>query len=79
MTIIRTELSDALEKAFVHYRDTHSDTPEAIVEKALKRFLLEEGYPAEDEVLSTEEIEALESHQHGESHYEAWQDLKSSL
>lgn len=40
MTVIRTSLSGDLEQALEHYRQTHAEEPEAIMHKALKRFLL---------------------------------------
>ena len=79
MTVIRTSLSGDLEKALEHYRQAHAEDPEAIVQKALKRFLLEEGFPAEDESLNEDELEALEQHKRGSSDYESWQDIKTTL
>ena len=79
MTVIRTSLSGELKEALEHYRQTHAEDPEVIMQKALKRFLLEEGFPAEDESLSEEELEALEQHKRGTSEYESWQDVKTSL
>ena len=79
MTVIRTSLSGELEQALKHYRQTHAEDLEVIMQKALKRFLLEEGFPAEDESLSEEELEALEQHRRGASEYEAWQDVKTTL
>ena len=79
MTTIRTSLSGDLAAALERYRQFHPEDPEAIMQKALKRFLLEEGFPAEDEVLSREEVDALERHRRGESTYESWQDVKKTL
>ena len=79
MTVIRTFLSGELEQALGHYRQAHAEAPEVIVQKALKRFLLEEGFPAEDESLSEEELEALEQHKRGTSEYESWQNVRTKL
>lgn len=79
MTVIRTSLSGELEKALEHYRQAHAEDPETIMRKALKRFLLEEGFPAEDESLNEEELEALKQHKRGSSEYESWQDVKTTL
>jgi hypothetical protein len=59
MTVVQTRLSKDLGEALEHYRTTHALTDEAVLQKALKRFLLEEGYPAEDEALSEVELEVL--------------------
>ena len=79
MTVIRAPLNDELETALERYRESHSEAPEVIVQKALKRFLLEEGFPAEDEELNDEELGALEQHRQGESAYDNWQDVKKTL
>jgi hypothetical protein len=77
MTVVQTRLTKDLESALEHYRTTHALTDEVVLQKALKRFLLEEGYPAEDEPLSVEELEAL--HNQKNSEYDAWEDVKKSL
>ena len=79
MTTVSTQLSDELAAALEHYRETYPDDPEAIVTKALKRFLLEEGFPAEDEVLADEELAALDELKRGSSDYTSWDEIKRSL
>ena len=79
MTVIYTSLSGDLEAALERYRQSHPEDPEAIMQKALKRFLLEEGFPTEDEVLTDEEVDALEQHRRGKSTYESWRDVKKTL
>ena len=41
------------------------------MKKALKRFLLEEGFPAEDEALTDEELAALADFKQGHSVYQS--------
>jgi hypothetical protein len=77
MTVVQTRLTKDLEQALERYRTTHALTDEVVLQKALKRFLLEEGYPAEDETLSEEELEALRGQKNAE--YDAWEDVKKSL
>jgi hypothetical protein len=77
MTVVKASLSKDLEEALERYRTTHALSDEAVVQKALKRFLLEEGYPAEDETLSEEELEAL--HNQKTAEYDSWEDIKKSL
>ncbi len=79
MTTISTELGDELGAALERYLETHSDNPEAVVNRALKRFLLEEGFPAEDEVLADEELAALDEFKRGSSEYTSWDEVKQSL
>jgi lipoate-protein ligase A len=77
MTVIQTRLTKDLEQALERYRKTHALTSEVVLQKALKRFLLEEGYPAEDEPLSEKELEALRKQK--EAQYDSWEDVKKSL
>ena len=77
MTVVQTRLTKDLEDALEHYRKTHALTDEVVMQKALKRFLLEEGYPAEDEALSEEELEALRNQKTAE--YDSWENVKKSL
>jgi plasmid stability protein len=77
MTVVKASLSKDLEEALERYCATHALSDEAVMQKALKRFLLEEGYPAEDETLSEEELEALRNQKNAE--YDAWEDIKKSL
>lgn len=77
MTVVQTRLSKDLGEALERYRATHALTDEAVLQKALKRFLLEEGYPAEDETLSEGELEALRNQK--DAKYDAWEDVKKSL
>jgi hypothetical protein len=77
MTIVQTRLNKDLGEALERYRTTHALTDEVVVQKALKRFLLEEGYPAEDETLSEVELEALQNQQGAE--YDSWEEIKKSL
>lgn len=79
MTVIRTTFSDEVEAALARYRQFHPEDYETIVQKALKRFLLAEGFPAEDEVLNEEEVEALKQYERGDSNYESWRDVKKTL
>jgi hypothetical protein len=80
MTVIKARLSGELEHALERYRENHPDetSDEAVVQKALKRFLLE-GFPPEDEPLNETELEALHRHTREESEYEAWRDVKKNL
>jgi hypothetical protein len=41
MTVVQTRLTKDLENALEHYRTTHALTDEDVLQKALKRFLLE--------------------------------------
>jgi hypothetical protein len=77
MTVVQTRLTKDLGEALEHYRTAHALTDEFVLQKALKRFLLEEGYPAEDEALSEEELEALRNQKNSE--YDSWEDIKKSL
>ena len=77
MTVVQTRLTKDLENALERYRATHALTDEAVLQKALKRFLLEEGYPAEDETLSEEELEALRNQKNAE--YDSWENVKKLL
>ena len=79
MTTISTELGDELESALERYRETHPEDTGTIVKKALKRFLLEEGFPAEDEVLVDEELAALAELKQGSSEYTSWDEVKQGL
>jgi hypothetical protein len=80
MTVIRARLDEELEQALECYQRAHPDAAgEAIMQRALKRFLLEEGYLVEDEPLSDAELEALQAYNGGESDYVAWDDVKDDL
>lgn len=79
MTTISTRLGDELGAALERYLEAHPDTPETIMKKALKRFLLEEGFPAEDETLTNEELAALAEFKQGKSVYMSWDEVKQSL
>lgn len=78
MTTISTRLSDELGAALERYLEAHPDAPEAVMKKALKRFLLEEGFPAEDEALTDEELAALAEFKQGKSVYISWDEVKQS-
>lgn len=78
MTTISNE-GDELGAALERYLETHSGNLEAVVTKALKRFLLEEGFSAEDEVLADEELAALDELKRGNSEYTSWDEVKQSL
>ncbi len=77
MTVVQTRLSKDLGEALERYRTTHALTDEVVLQKALKRFLLEEGYPTEDETLSEVELEALRNRDNAE--YDSWEEVKKSL
>lgn len=49
------------------------------MQRALTRFLLEEGYLVEDESLSDAELEALREVARGEADHVPWDDVKDSL
>lgn len=77
MTVVQTRLTKDLEQALEPYRKTHALTDEVVIQKALKRFLLEEGCPAEDEPLAEVGLEALRSQKNAD--YDSWEDVKNSL
>lgn len=83
MPTLSTRLSDELAEALERYRQAHPDDPEAITEtimvRALKRFLLEEGFPPEDEPLTDEELAALNAARAGETEYLSWSEVKRGL
>ncbi len=81
MTVIHAHLSEELERALQRYHHAHPDagTVEVVVQKALRRFLLEEGYLVEDETLSDDELEALQSVGRGERDYALWDEVKDTL
>ena len=83
MPTLSANISDELAEILERYRQTRPDDPEAITEtimtRALKRFLLEEGFPPEDEPLTDEEWAALNAARAGEAEYSSWNEVKRDL
>lgn len=87
MPTLSANISDELAEILERYRQTRPDDSEAITEtitetirvRALKRFLLEEGFPPEDEPLTDEELDALNAARAGETEYLSWSEVKRDL
>ena len=79
--MITMSLGTELQRALEQYRRSLQEetTEEEIVQRALKRFLLQQGYPVEDEALSEEELIALREMERGEVEYEDWQVVKERI
>ncbi len=79
MPTLSANISDELAEILERYRQTRPDDPETIMTRALKRFLLEEGFPPEDEPLADEELDALNAARAGEAEYSSWNEVKRDL